>query len=67
MPAPASSPQLKTFFKAVLDSPELQLKMREEISTEQLVTIAAEYGHQLSVEEVNGNALWQAGGFKYLY
>ena len=67
MSALGSSPQLKAFLKAVLDTPELQTKMQEEISTERLVAIAAEYGHQLSVGEVNNNALWQAGGFKYLY
>lgn len=67
MSAPVSSPQLKAFLKAVLDTPELQTKMQEEISTERLVVIAAEYGHQLSVGEVNDNALWQAAGFKYLY
>ena len=40
--------------------------MQEEISTEQLVEIAAKHGHQVSVDEVNANPLWQAGGFKYL-
>lgn len=67
MSGPCSSPQLKAFLKAVLDTPELQSKMQYLISTERLVTIVACYGHQLSVGEVNDNALWQAGGFQYLY
>ena len=40
--------------------------MQNEITTEELVEIAANYGHQLTAAEVNANALWQAGGFKFL-
>ena len=62
----SSSASLKSFLKAILENPDLQLAMQEEISTEQLVEIAAQHSHQLSVDEVNANPLWQAGGFKYL-
>ena len=66
MPPLSSSASLKSFLKAILESPDLQEAMQEEISTEQLVEIAAKHGHQVSVDEVNANPLWQAGGFKYL-
>ena len=66
MPPMSSSATLKSFLKSILENPELQQAMQEEITTEQLVEIAAKYGHQLSVDEVNANPLWQAGGFKYL-
>ena len=62
----SSSASLKSFLKAILESTDLQEAMQEEISTEQLVEIAAKHGHQVSVDEVNANPLWQAGGFKYL-
>lgn len=63
---PSSSHQLKEFLKAILDNKELQAEMQNEITTEELVEIAANYGHQLTAAEVNANALWQAGGFKFL-
>ena len=62
----SSSQQLKEFLKAILDNKELQAEMQNEITTEELVEIAANYGHQLTAAEVNANALWQAGGFKFL-
>ena len=67
MPTPSSSPNLKRFLKAILDSTELQAEMQNEITTERLVEIAANHGHQISIEEINTNALWQTGGFKFLY
>ena len=63
---PSSSQQLKEFLKAILDNKELQVEMQNEITTEELVEIATNYGHQLTAGEVNANALWQAGGFKFL-
>ena len=57
---------MKSFLKAILENPDLQKAMQEEISTEQLVAIAAKHGYRLTVDEVNANPLWQAGGFKYL-
>ena len=63
---PSSSQQLKEFLKAILDNKELQAEMQNEITTEELVEIATNYGHQLTAAEVNANALWQAGGFKFL-
>lgn len=62
----SSSQQLKEFLKAILDNKELQAEMQNEITTEELVEIAANYGHQLTAVEVNANALWQSGGFKFL-
>lgn len=62
----SSSATLKSFLKAILENPDLQKAMQEEISTEQLVEIAAKHGYQLTVDEVNANPLWQAGGFKHL-
>ena len=66
VPPLSSSATLKSFLKAILEKPDLQKAMQEEISTEQLVEIAAKHGYQLTVDEVNANPLWQAGGFKYL-
>ena len=63
---PSSSQRLKEFLKAILDNKELQVEMQNEISTEKLVEIAANHGHQLTAQEVNANALWQSGGFKFL-
>ena len=66
MPPLSSSATLKSFLKAILENSDLQRAMQEEISTEQLVEIAAKHGYQLTVDEVNANPLWQAGGFKHL-
>ena len=66
VPPLSSSATLKSFLKAILENPDLQKAMQEEISTEQLVEIAAKHGYQLTVDEVNANPLWQAGGFKHL-
>ena len=66
VPPLSSSATLKSFLKAILENADLQKAMQEEISTEQLVEIAAKHGYQITVDEVNANPLWQAGGFKYL-